>query len=210
MDATTFFLTYPQTSLTHDELYNALLNVKPIVWARVAIEQHEDGQPHLHAVIRFGARVKTRSDMHVFDVATRHPNIQVPRRLKDVLEYCGKDGNYKDYGPVPTSKCVYEELITHAKSGERDSFDKCALEGRISFMWAEHLWKRHSNALRDIHEPGQGTECLQLQGLQFTGKSTLVVGQSGCGKSTWAKRVCPKPALWVRSEEHTSELQSTQ
>lgn len=207
MDATTFFLTYPQTDLQHDDVYDALQSIKPVVWARVALEQHQDGHPHVHAIIRFGARVKTRSDMHVFDIASRHPNIQVPRRIKDVLEYIAKDGNFKDYGPVPTTACSYDQLCQYAKSNDRDSFDKCAMENRVSYMWAEHLWKRHSNSIRTIQEPGAGTECLQLQSLSFSGKSTLIIGQSGCGKSTWAKRVAPKPALWVT---HIDDLKCLQ
>lgn len=197
MDATTFFLTYPQTDISHDTLYNFLQSIKPVVWARVAREAHEDGSPHLHCIVRFGARVKTRSNMALFDVEGRHPNIQVPRRIKDVLEYCAKDGNFQDYGSVPTEANPYEQLVLHAKACDRDAFDKCGMEGRVSFMWAEHLWKRHSSTSRDILEPSEGVECLQLQTLFLPDKTTIVVGASGCGKSSWAIRVAPKPALWV-------------
>lgn len=196
MDATTFFLTYAQSNFEANEFIAFLQSIKPVIWARVAKEQHESGDPHMHAIIRFGARVKTRSNVRLFDYMGRHPNIQIPRRIKDVLEYVSKDGHFTDYGPVPSNKNAYDELVQWAKSGQRDEFDKCALENRISFQWAEHIWKRHAECSRDILEPGQGTECVQLQGLQFSGKSTVVVGPSGCGKSTWAKRVAPKPALW--------------
>jgi hypothetical protein len=206
MDATTFFLTYPRTNITHDAIYEALHSIKPVVWARVAREQHQDDGWHIHAIVRFGARVKTRSNMALFDISGRHPNIQVPRRLKDVLEYVSKDGDFKDYGPVPSKTNAYEQLINFAKSGERDGFDKCCLENRVSFMWAEHLWKRHGQAGHDILEPGAGTECMQLQTLQFTNKSTIIVGPSGCGKSTWAKRVSQKPALWVTHLDDLKKL----
>lgn len=196
MDAVTFFLTYPQSDFECDQLHGFLSTIKPVVWARVARERHADGNIHMHAIVRFGARVKTRSNMRLFDFMERHPNIQVPRKIKDVLEYVSKDGNYQDFGAVPGSKDVHAELVTAAQSGDRDALDKCAMENRISFQWADHIWKRHSVCTGEILEPGPGTECVQLQSLQFSGKSTLVIGPSGAGKSTWAKRVCPKPALW--------------
>lgn len=196
MDATTFFLTYPQTSFQHEQYLQFLSSIKPIIWARVATEQHQDGHDHIHCIVRFGARVKTRSNLRLFDFMGRHPNIQIPRKIKDVLEYISKGGSYSDHGPVPTSKNIHTELVQHASNGLRDEFDKCAMENRVSFQWAEHLWKRHGTSSKTILEPGQGTECVQLQGLQFSGKSTLVTGPSGTGKSTWAKRIAPKPALW--------------
>lgn len=208
MDATTFFLTYPQSEFDFNELVAFLNTIKPVIWARVARESHESGDPHMHAIVRFGARVKTRSNLRIFDFMGRHPNVQVPRRIKDVLEYVAKDGNYVDHGPVPTQKNPFDELVATAKSGERDAFDKCAMESRISFQWAEHIWKRHSECSRDILEPGAGIECVQLQNMQFSGKSTVVIGPSGCGKSTWAKRVAPKPALWCTHLDDLKRLNS--
>lgn len=213
MDATTFFLTYPQSDFEHEQVYQFLQSIKPVIWARVALEQHESGDPHCHAIVRFGARVKTRSDMRIFDLGGRHPNIQVPRRIKDVLEYVSKDGNYKDYGNVPGEKDVFNELVQAATAKDRDALDRCALANRVSKQWADHVWTRHSSRCKNtVLEPGPGTMCLQLQSLQFTGGSIAVIGPSGCGKTTWAKSVCPKPALWVRhiddlrklSQEHQS------
>lgn len=197
MDATTFFLTYPRCNLGHEQLHDALKLIKPVVWARVAQEQHEDGGLHLHVCIRYGARVRTRSDARIFDVMGFHPNIQVPRKLKDVLEYCGKAGNFRDFGPVPSTACIYDTLLQEAKSRNREEFDRVALANRVSLQWALHIWAVATQATNDVVEPGQGHMCLQLQGLQLPAGSTAVIGPSGCGKSTWAKSVAPKPALWV-------------
>lgn len=207
MDATTFFLTYPQSDFTHEQVYGFLQSIKPVVWARVAIESHESGDPHCHAVVRFGARVKTRSDNRVFDFLGRHPNIQVPRRIKDVLEYCAKDGNFRDFGAVPGAKSVHAELVEAASRKDRDALDGCALSNRVSKAWADHIWSRHSGlSSNTILEPGPGTMCLQLQGLQFSGGAIAVVGPSGCGKTTWAKTVAPKPALWIRHIDDLKKL----
>lgn len=207
MDATTFFLTYPRTDFLHDQIETFLRSIKPVLWARVAIETHEDGHPHVHVLVKFGARVKTRSNMGVFDLGGRHPNIQVCRKVRDVLEYIAKDGNYKDYGPVPKAKNdIHSELVQLASSGDRDAFDQCAMAGSVSYQWADHIWKRHGTTGNTILVPGEGTECLQLQGLSLPNKTTLVVGPSGCGKTTWAKRVAPKPALWCNHLDDLKKL----
>jgi len=210
MDATTFFLTYAQSDLQHQQVYDALQSIKPVVWARVAREAHEDGNPHIHVIVRFGARVKTRSNARVFDIMGRHPNIQVVRRINDVLEYCAKDGNYQDFGPVPVSKDVYDILKQAAETGDREAFDRAAMGARVSFQWADHIWRQQTTAdSTTLVEGGQGTECLQLQQLQFSGGSVAIIGPSGCGKSTWAKRVAPKPCLWVTHMDDLRKLKKS-
>jgi len=207
MDATTFFLTYPQSSFLHAELYDFLSTVKPVVWARVATELHQDGNEHVHAIVRFGARVKTRSNHAIFDFQSRHPNIQITRSVKAVLEYCAKGGNFTDYGEIPGHKISIDELYELAKGDDRIAFDKCCLEKRISYQWANHIWNQ-SRSANTVQTAGAGTECVQLRELQFSGKSTLIIGPSGCGKSTWAKRVAPKPALWVTHMDDLKKLNS--
>lgn len=213
MDATSFFLTYSHSdtwdaaAFELDKVYDFLKSIKPVVWARVAIEPHANGTPHCHAVVRYGARVKTRSDNRLFDYGGIHPNITIPRNIKNVLQYHIKGSMYKDYGEVPGTTSIFDEMQTAAASLDRDALDRCALENRVSKQWADHLWARH--AVRDantILDAGAGTMCLQLQGLLFTGGSVAVIGPSGCGKTTWAKLVCPKPGLWVRHIDDLRKL----
>lgn len=214
MDATTFFLTWPQSDFNHEEVYQFLQSIKPVVWARVARELHESGEPHFHAIVRFGARVKTRSNMAIFDFMGRHPNIQVPRRVKDVLEYLVKGGNYQDFGTIPVFKhakdksAIYDDCVTAAQSNDRDALDRCAVTSGLSKQWADHIWARHGSAANQntVREPGAGTMCMQLSSLQFPGGSVAVIGPSGCGKTTWAKLVSPKPALWVRHIDDLRKL----
>lgn len=195
MDATTFFLTYPQADIPHEQLFAKLQSIKPVVWARLARERHEDGNWHSHAIVRFGARVRARTDMRMFDCNGHHPNIQVPRRVCDVLQYCAKDGDYVDHGPVPEHKNLFDQVVAAAKARDRDAFDRCAMKGRLSFQWAEHLWRRHATSSGTILEGSGGTECMQLRDLQLPDKPIVLVGPSGCGKTSWALRVSPKPAL---------------
>lgn len=209
MDATTFFLTWPQSSFTHEQVYEFLGTIKPVVWCRVAVEAHASGDPHVHAVVKFAARVRTRGNLRVFDLVGRHPNVQCPRGIKAVLEYCAKDGNFRDFGQVPSFQArknktaVYDELKCFAESRDRDGLDKCAMEAGVSKQWADHIWTRFQADRSTIREPGPGVECLQLSTLSFPGGSFVLIGPSGCGKSTWAKRVAPKPALFV---SHVDDL----
>lgn len=206
MDAVTYFLTYPQTDISHDDVYAALQLIKPVVWARVARERHEDGNYHIHAIVRFGARLRFRSNAQVFDINGRHPNVQVPRRIKDVLEYCAKEGDYRDYGVLPGQTNVFDELQQAAASGDRARLDRVAITNRVSKQWADHIWEQHCPAIHDVLEPSGGIECMQLQQLQLTSVVTAIIGPSGCGKTSWAMRVAPKPALWCRHMDDLRKL----
>lgn len=203
VDGVTFFLTYPRFNIDHEEFYNNMRAIKPVVWCRVATEHHEDGGLHMHAAIRFSARV--RGGCRVFDIGVHHPNIQQPRNINKVLGYVAKAGNYKDFGEVPAGRGnsgVYDKLCEAAAGGVRGEFDRIALEAHVSFQWAQHIWQQHRPTIGIVTAPGNGTECLQLQQLQLDAGTTVLVGPSGCGKTTWAKRVAPKPALFVSHVDH--------
>jgi len=207
MDAVTFFLTYPRSTFEHEAFYAFLQSVKPVVWARVATEAHEDGGDHVHCVVRFGARVRTRSNHGIFDFMGRHPNMQVPRNIKHVLEYVSKDGAFTDFGGVPGAQGNLDRLYELAKGDDREAFDRAALAARISFQWAQHIWNMgHGDDTRIIREAGEGTMCLQLLALRGDAKSTVVIGPSGVGKTTWALRECEKPALWVTHKDDLRAL----
>jgi len=197
MDSKTFFLTYPRYSCEHNVAKTFLDSIKSVEWARVATETHEDGGLHMHIIVRFASRVKS-SNMRVFDMEGHHPNIQSPRKINDVLEYVAKEGNYTDFGNLPGKSNKIDDIYSAAESGNREAFDRVCLAARVSFQWAEHIWRQKAIDTDSILEPGNGIECMQLQELPFHGGSTLVIGPSGCGKSTWAKRISPKPSLWVR------------
>jgi len=208
MDATTFFLTYPRADIDSNALIAFLESIKPVVWARVGRELHADEGRHSHCIVRFGARVKTRNNIRIFDYEGHHPNIQVPRKLLETIRYCGKDGDFVDQGPVPTPKgeTDVDDIIALAKGGDRDAFDRACLAARLSYQWASHLWGRHAVDQSTVREAGEGVECQQLRDLQFNGQVMVVVGASGCGKSSWAKRVAPKPALWVTHLDDLKKL----
>ena len=99
-----FFLTYPQCDLPKQELLDALSSNpdRPIIWAVLSRELHEDGNPHLHVALEFKAAIRFRRADY-FDVAGYHPNIQSMRFLWKCLDYVTKsDPEPLTYGPVPS------------------------------------------------------------------------------------------------------------
>lgn len=83
-----FFLTYPQCPIGKQTLLEHLVSLEASS-VLVSEEQHKDGHPHLHAYVQFAKakRVKTR----FFDLADFHPNIEVVKNMKKVIEYVTKD-----------------------------------------------------------------------------------------------------------------------
>lgn len=91
--AKSIFLTYAQCTLDLDTALAKLQEIFDIEEYCVATELHSDGQPHLHAYLKFTRkihkRVPTFADMYGY-----HPNITSPRSFKAVIKYVQKDGNY--------------------------------------------------------------------------------------------------------------------
>jgi len=63
----------------------------------ISVEAHEDGTPHVHAYLKFAAKVNIRSATH-FDITDGstvfHGNYQPARKPADVIEYIKKDGDF--------------------------------------------------------------------------------------------------------------------
>lgn len=202
-DAQTAFLTYAQCDVACNELIAALRAVGDIDWARVCRERHQDGEPHLHAVVRFTKRVQSRNS-RVFDVSGHHPNIQPIRSIAKALAYVAKDGEFVDVGTVPASTTrTAREVYDLAKSASEEEFWVAAAEARIPYQYAARFRQlAHSSCNETIQEYDGSMEReradLQITALPDDGKTIVCMGPTGVGKTSWALRVSPKPALWVR------------
>lgn len=212
VDSTCFFLTYPQSDFVLEELYEFLNSLKPILWARLAKETHQSGEPHIHAVFKFTGRFQSR-DVGVFDYKERHPNIQSARNPGACLQYCAKEGQYQDYGAVPTgtrkrARLELDRVFELAKGADKAEFNKEAMQAGLSFQWAKELWEsEHKDKSRTIpvdYTADMSREHAQLHLLGPASSNqvvTVITGPTGCGKTSWAKRVCKKPGLFCRHLE---------
>jgi len=94
------FLTYPRVGdLSREQLRDFLLGTLGAGQFCIARELHTDGEPQLHAVVRWPRR-KRLVGATCFDLEGHHPNVQRPRSLGRVLSYVRKvDDSYLDSEP---------------------------------------------------------------------------------------------------------------
>jgi len=92
------FLTYPRCELERKDLADLLMSKVSVDYMIVCRELHEDGFPHLHALLTLKKKLNTTSNVY-FDVADYHGNYQVARATDDVREYIMKyDQHPYEYG----------------------------------------------------------------------------------------------------------------
>jgi len=198
-DSQTAFLTYAQCDAEINALVDFLNGVKPLEWARVCRERHEDGNWHLHAVCKWESRVQSRNQAFL-DYNGKHPNIQPIRSIKRALEYVAKDGQFRDIGPVPQSSTNIDWMAAAETMSECEYY-KLACKERLPFQYAQKFWQlgcKQSCEITDDYIADLSRERIDLNLAALPQGTTVLVGPSGIGKTSWAKRVCPKPALWVR------------
>lgn len=192
------FLTYPQADLEVTALYAHFLSLGEVKYAIIARELHEDGNWHSHACIDFRKRVSTRSARY-FDFDGHHANIQTPRNWMASVNYCKKDGNFVEFGDSQddTSATIFDKA---RELSYEDYFVWC-LEKKIPHAYLAEAWKRVHENLTVQSSEVEGVIRPDLAALKFDDqprrKSIHIQGPSGIGKSCWAKREAPKPALWV-------------
>lgn len=196
------FLTYPQSELTHEQIYAKLLSIGDLEWARICTERHEDGNLHQHCVAKWKRRIQSRQS-NFLDIEGRHPNIQPVRSVPKALAYISKDGEFTDFGNVPTNagKRSFDEALALAASPNEAEYLKACLEAKISFQYAKRFRElafTDSSCTITEYNPETAWECARLLETTLPENSCAVlIGPSGIGKTTWAKRVAPKPTLWV-------------
>jgi len=202
-DGHSFFLTYSQCELTVADVWEKLRTIKPVLWARIARESHADGGLHIHACGHWAGRVTSRNPRFL-DIAGVHPNIQPMRSVARALEYVAKDGEFTDHGVVPAEDEHGTDWVALAETVTRADFMRAAFAARMAQNWAREFWELGNAENNDVAEQNFDDAMLQREDPSLwlqepsTVLSTVVIGPTGVGKSSWALRVAPKPALWVR------------
>lgn len=204
LDGSQFFCTWPRTgeAWDSDEFFKWLEEQWGLVWCRLANESHKDGEPHVHAAFKLRRRLQS-TNCRVFDYKGHHGHYEVLRSPAAAAKYFEKE-SFVDYGRLPGTigkNPAVRECIAIADGDELEYFTKCA-EVRLPYPYACHfrkLLKKSDHTIEEDYEADITRERFDVCIQTFEeGKSTCIIGPTGCGKTSWAKRVAPKPALWVR------------
>lgn len=91
-----WFLTWPQCPVTKEDALtilktNELPEIKEYI---IAEEKHKDGNPHLHAFIKFEKKMRFKQVSKKFDLLEYHGHYEPAKSWKAVAKYCEKDGNF--------------------------------------------------------------------------------------------------------------------
>jgi len=209
-------LTWSQVSakLTLEEVVFTLLERLGSFEYSVGLELHEDGGVHFHALLAFKDKLDTR-DVTIFDIPDPdrrvpdfHPNIKPVKRGKKHFdaahEYVEKDGDFICTFP---HKLTWGEILEKASCGTeylqlvKDNYPKeyCLNLQRLEYV-AQRTYGLDLNTILDTWRPHSSyTVPATLCHVVLPSERSLVlVGAPGIGKTTWAKSVIPKPALFVR------------
>ena len=184
----------------------------------IAEERHLDGGRHIHAYIEFGRAPDLRNPT-CFDINTGeaeyHPHIQPigPRAVERTLTYCRKE----DLDPLSNipPKLTYGEIRDRATSADEYLRLVEANYPRDMAMNYDRI-KSYANAKWSAESPFNITHFEAHEGFEAPmplsmltrepNKSLVVIGPPGCGKTTWAKVVAEKPALFVSHLDTLREL----
>lgn len=196
VSAKNFSLTFPQCTATLEELHNHLLTFIPS-YLVTSQELHEDGNTHYHAAIGFTTK-KNIKNQRFFDYLTFHCNLQATKNVKDWIAYVKKDGIFLHFG-LETDASVGRNTPLSDISSE-DLFNHCVAKG-IGYGYYQEEKKRRNtvdiNITEETSNPGKMNFYLESLVPSPTDHSIILLGPTGCGKTTWAIKHSIKPSLLV-------------
>ncbi|QGA69835.1 replication associated protein [Ocimum golden mosaic virus] len=106
IQAKNIFLTYPKCQLPKELLLQFIKGLSLASnpkFIKICKELHQDGQPHLHALIQFEGKITITNNrlfdyIHPSSSTCFHPNIQGAKSSSDVKSYLDKDGDTIEWG----------------------------------------------------------------------------------------------------------------
>lgn len=219
LNAKSVFLTYPKAQFPLFEYLAWARTLPNFEYATVSSESHEDGSLHRHALIQFSKPMRTRN-AKIFDYKGNHCNIQGARSPAATRQYVQKDGNYLEEGEFVETKSKAgekevvpaEEILDKAEKMTFVQYLAWASEHRV--MYAEKIW--NAAAKKDISTILDDSDYrydyldpafydLMMDQDIVPGKTMIMMGASGIGKTVLAKKLIPKPALFV---SHVDQLKN--
>lgn len=158
LNARHYFLTYPHTDLEPSDYLEFCIPNLPtettVAHYTIAREEHEDGSPHIHALLSFESKLRIRSPdfFNVVDYTgeERHPNIAVAPKtyatwLANHIRYCKKDGNFISSHPSD-SRSKWGAITQFAKEAtDAESFMQRVLDEdpRTGFIYYDQILRTY-------------------------------------------------------------------
>ena len=196
---THFGLTYSQANgLLSSTIVERLKKEKNLRYYCISQEKHQDGGIHYHVHLEYSRRKDVKNETY-FDIDGKHPSIEVVKHPTSWNTYCKKDGDFIESGEFK------EELdfdpFQIARSSNYEDFVKTCIKKRISATYAQMIWNHVKTVTFEVTDEteikGTITPLLQILDVRQERKSVLLIGPTGCGKTTYVKTHCSKPALFV-------------
>jgi len=182
------------TRFTKEELFEHLKAIPNVDYVLVSQEAHQDGNTHYHSYVRFSKKPDIRSS-RFFDFHGCHPNIQATKKVQAWKTYVKKDGDWLEH---PAHQTIFDAC----KAFQLQEWIEHCINQKIGYPYMEKIWDMcHSPRLNTISERPEGNyQCESLKEYSFEGwntKSLVIYGESGCGKTNWAKWHMDLPSLFV-------------
>lgn len=106
------FLTYPQSKLSKQEVFDFHVAFKPLERILVAEEEHKDGGNHFHVYLIALARYDIKNP-HALDIKGEHGNYVTMKKEYQCLDYCTK------FDESPLANFDYKTFLTLNKSKDK-------------------------------------------------------------------------------------------
>jgi len=116
-------LTWPKNDVDAGEAMNKLMErfgADNISYVCISTEEHEDGTPHLHALVCLKSKCDIKSAQDLDMVTGKHGNYQSARNVRNTLEYVKKGGQFIEKGicPVTNNDGIFNRAAKRLKEGE--------------------------------------------------------------------------------------------
>jgi len=163
------FLTYPQCPVSKVALLAHLESIDSVDEYCICSELHADGNPHLHAWVKFKVGLYPKQFTPILDVSGYHGNYQAARSRKCVIDYVQKHG---DYLSNLDDACLLAPQAKRAKFAidlKTRSVASMILDGTIPYQAARAAMYAQS-VLLDPYEH-DGVRGVWIYGPAGTGKS---------------------------------------